>query len=216
MRTITAERSDRGPSTIRPDIRPRVRSRSAAGLERGEARVDLQLVLVGIERGELLVQRRRRDLLHAPDLRLLAPDLLLEAGQLARRVEDRGALEGLLHLALCLRHLRPAHQLVALLDQLLAASAELVQAILELAGELRLLRPLRLERLGLALEAELPAERDPGELVEPIRLRRVPRGAQLVGAPGRGGCLAAPFRDRVASLAGIVLDEPQVPDRLGR
>src|SRR5687768_8684667 len=78
MRTITAERSDRGPSTIRPDIRPRVRSRSAAGLERGEARVDLQLVLVGIERGELLVQRRRRDLVHAPDLRLLAPDLLLE------------------------------------------------------------------------------------------------------------------------------------------
>ena len=93
-----------------------------------------------VERGELLVERGRGDLLHAPDLRLLAPDPLLEAVELARRIHDRGALQACLDLALRLGHLRPADQLVALLDELLAPGAELVQAVLELLGELGLAR----------------------------------------------------------------------------
>ena len=56
---------------------------SAPGLELREARLDLELVRVIVEGRELLLERRRSDLLAAADLRLLPTDALLEPGDLA-------------------------------------------------------------------------------------------------------------------------------------
>src|SRR5687767_14707874 len=78
----------------------RIGAESAARLELRKPCFDLALVLVRVQGRELLVQRGGRHLLHAPDLRLLPANPLLEAVQLARRIEDRGALHRLLVLAL--------------------------------------------------------------------------------------------------------------------
>ena len=69
--------------------------------------------------------------------------------------------------------------------------------------------------VGLALEADLAPEGDLGEVVELVRLGGVARRAERVCAARGGLGLAAPLVDGRAGLAGVVLDHPQVADRLG-
>src|SRR3954447_17054003 len=121
--------------------------RSARRLQLGQAGVDLGVVLVAVERRELLVDRGGRDLVASTNEGLLSADALLVTGDLRRGVHHVDALERLLDLGLSLGHLRPADELVALLDELFALDAELVQAVLELVRELGLRGDLGLEGL---------------------------------------------------------------------
>src|SRR4051794_15142116 len=188
---------------------------SARRLQLGQARVDLGVVLVAVERGELLVDRGGRDLVAPTNEGLLSADPLLVASDLRRRVHHVDALERLLDLRLGLGHLRSADELIALLDELFALDAELVQSVLELVRELGLRCDLGLERLGLRLVADLPAERDPGQVIEAVGLGGVALGAQLVGSTRSGLRLVEPLARRGAGLTGVVLDHPKVADRLG-
>src|SRR3954453_18729338 len=54
---------------------------SARCLQLGQARVDLRVVLLAVERSELLVDRRGCDLVASSDECLLPPDPLLVAGE---------------------------------------------------------------------------------------------------------------------------------------
>ena len=120
-----------------------------------------------------------------------------------------------LDLHLGLRHLRAAHQLVPLLDELLALDAQLVQAVLELVGELGLLRDLAVEGPDLLLERDLAAEGELGQLVEAVGLGGVALGAQRLGAVRGGLGLGQPLGGGLAGLALVVLEEAQVADGLG-
>jgi hypothetical protein len=78
-------------------------------------------------------------------------------------------------------HLRPCHELVALLDQVLTLRAQLVEPVLELIGERRLLLDLRLESGQLRFEAQLATQSDLGQIVEAPGLGRVAAAAHLLG-----------------------------------
>src|SRR6478735_6430490 len=90
----------------------RARRRSAAdgalrtaGLQGREPRVDLGELAEVVELVELRVEARRGELGLAAHDRLLAADLVLEASDVARRVEDVDRLDRVLHLLLRLRRL---------------------------------------------------------------------------------------------------------------
>ncbi len=89
------------------------------------------------------------------------------------------------------------------------------QAVLELRDHLGLRGDHRLGVLGLLLELELLAQRDLGEVVEPVGVDGVARGAQLVGL-GRGGDgLGAPLGGGGDVLGVVGLGQAQVADRDG-
>ena len=93
LRGIGTARASPGPSSVAG--RRRDAEGLPAALERGEARLDLEVVGRVVEAGELGVERARGDLGHAARLGLLVADLLLEARDLGGRVHDVDALHRL-------------------------------------------------------------------------------------------------------------------------
>src|SRR5688572_25732336 len=140
--------------------------RAAARLQRGQPRVDLGELAQIVELVELRVEARRRELRLAAHDGLLAPDLVLEAADLARGVEDVDRLDGVVDLALRLSGLGAGDELGALVLQLDELLLHAVEARLQLVDDLGLRGDLRFGRLRLVLRRDLAAEGDLGEVVE--------------------------------------------------
>src|SRR5690606_25668640 len=183
-------------------------------LEGRETGLDLDGLAGRLELGELRVDARRRDLGLTDRLRLLAAHDLLVARDLARRVEHVDRADRALHGLLGLRALLPRDERVALRPQL----AELVlhhrEARLELLDRLALRGDERLGLAHLGLGGDLLAERDLGEVVELVRVRRVALLAVAVRLRGRGSGLLAPLLDGGDVLVVVLLREAQVADGL--
>src|SRR4051794_30821571 len=145
-------------SSALPDASAAGRDRlrcGAASLEGRQPRLDLGHLADVLEALELGVQARRGELLLTADPGLLAPDLVLEATDLARRVHDVDRLDRILHRRLGLHRLLPGDQLVTLRRQLAELLAHLLEPGLELVDDLGLRRDAGLGALRLALGLHL-------------------------------------------------------------
>jgi hypothetical protein len=187
----------------------------AAGLQCGQARVDLGGLVELVEGLELRVQGRCRHLLLADDDGLLAAHLLFEAAELAGGVQHVDALQCVGDLRLRLRGLGAGHQFVALRGEFVELLAHPLQAGLELLDDIVLGGDRGFGGLGLVLGRDLLAQRHLGELVELVGTVRIARGAQFVALGARGQGLAPPVRGGGDILGVVLLHEPQVADGLG-
>src|SRR5690606_22833166 len=158
---------------------------------------------------------RGRDLRLALGERLLAADLVLEATELAGRVEHVDRTDGVLHLGLRLGDLGACQQLAALGLELAELVLHAVQAALELVDDLGLRGDLRLGGAGLALGADLTLQGDLGKAVELVGIRGVARAAQLIGRAAGGARLVAPLAGGADVLLVVALEQTQVADGLG-
>src|SRR3990170_1494885 len=187
----------------------------AARLECRQPGIQFDLLVGGLERLELRIEAGRGELLSADHPGLLAADLVFEAADLARRVEQVDRLDGILHLALGIDGLRSRDQLVALGAELRELAAHRGQARLELVDDGGLRCDRRRGSGRLLLGRQLPAERDLREVVELVRVGRVAGRTQFVGLAARGDGLVAPV-GRVRDILGVILfEQSQVADRLG-
>ena len=89
-------------------------SGSTVCLEGGEARLDLKSVRIGLQRGELLIKRRRSDLGLAKCQCFLAAYLLLVASQLGGRIENVNGRDGIMDAVLSSGRLLSGDELIAL------------------------------------------------------------------------------------------------------
>ena len=147
--------------------------------------------------------------------RLFTADLVFEAADLARRVEDVDRLHGVLHLSLRVGRLRAGDELGALvleLDQLLLHA---VEARLQLVDDLGLRGDLRLGGLRLVLGRDLAAEGDLREVVELVGVCRIAGCTELIALAARREGLLAPLARGFDVFAVIVFEQAQVADGLG-
>src|SRR5215203_1116844 len=189
--------------------------RAAARLQLGEARVDLGELAEVVELVELRVEARGGQFRLTANDGLFTADLVFEAADLARRVEDVDRLHGVLHLALRIGRLRACDEFGALvleLDQLLLHA---VEARLQLVDDLGLRGDLRLGGLRLVLGRDLAAEGDLREVVELVGVRRVTACTELIALAARREGLLAPLARGFDVFAVIVFEQAQVADGLG-